>query len=193
MKSKFNQERRDLLKSTCAIAGAAAVVSVAGSMPAFAAGQAKGVPEIGDVFVFIDGPNKDKVVTVADVVVDAPAVMVQAKDPNGAVREGDNAAAVLYRVAPDKVPADLKAESAEGVLAYSAVCTHLGCMLSNWDAPTKSFLCPCHDSMYDPLQNGKNTAGATSRTLPHFPIKSDGGKIVVTDVPSGYVGVKRTT
>jgi Rieske Fe-S protein len=52
-------------------------------------------------------------------------------------------------------------------------------------------ICPCHDAIFDPLQGGKNTGGATSRTLPHFPIKSDGGKIVVSDVPSSYVGVKR--
>ena len=189
----FSPERRDLLKSACTMAGAAAVASVAGSLPAFAASQAKGVPEVGDVFVFLDGPNKDKVVMVADIAVDAPPVMVQAKDPKGAVREGDNATALLYRVAPDKVPDDLKSENAEGVLAFSAVCTHLGCMLSNWDAPTKAFMCPCHDAMFDPLQDGKNTGGATSRSLPHFPVKSDSGTIAVTNVPSDYVGVKRTT
>jgi Rieske Fe-S protein len=194
MKSKFNQERRDLLKSTCAMAGAAAVVSVTGSLPAFAADQ-KDVPMVGDVFVFTDGPNKGNVVNVADIPVEK-LITVQAKDPSGAVREGDNSTVVLYRVAPAKVPSDMTSESVEGIMAYSAVCTHQGCMMTDWhiasDAVAFSgIICPCHDAIFDPLQSGKNTAGAVSRTLPHFPIKSDGGKLVVTDVPSSYVGVKR--
>ncbi|HYU46302.1 MAG TPA: Rieske (2Fe-2S) protein [Terriglobales bacterium] len=196
MKSKFNQERRDLLKSTCVMAGAAAVVSVTGSLPAFAADQ-KDVPMVGDVFVFTEGPKKGNVVMVADIPVDEfHVVMAQAATPDGKPREGDNCTAVLFRVSPDKVPADLKSESAEGIIAYSAVCTHQGCMMneihkSSTAVAAYGIICPCHDAIFDPLQSGKNTGGATSRTLPHFPIKSDGGKIVVSDVPSGYVGVKR--
>jgi rieske iron-sulfur protein len=192
MDPKFKQQRRDLLKSACALAGATAVVNVGTSLPAFAALQ-DDVPKRGDVFVFTSGPKKDQAVMVADIVADAPPVTVQAKAANGAVREGDNSAALLYRVDPSKIPAGLKDETADGVLAYSAVCTHLGCLLSNWDVPTKNFLCPCHDALFDPLQNGKNTGGATARALPHFPIKSDAGKIVVTGDPSGYVGVKRSS
>ena len=196
MKSKFNQERRDLLKSTCVMAGAAAVVSVTGSLPAFAADQ-KDVPMVGDVFVFTDGPKKGAVVMAADIPVDADHVItVQAATPDGKAREGDNCTAVLFRTTPDKVPADLKSESVEGIIAYSAVCTHQGCMMTDLHKPNElvnayGIICPCHDAIFDPLQNGKNTAGAVSRTLPHFPIKSDGGKLVVTDVPSTYVGVKR--
>ena len=96
------------------------------------------------------------------------------------------AAALWYRVSPDKIPAEIKDDTVEGILAYSAVCTHLGCTLSNslsnWDAATKQFLRPCHDALFDPLKEGANTGGATSRMLPHIP---------VSDKPSGYVGVKR--
>jgi rieske iron-sulfur protein len=196
MKSKFSQERRDVLKGACALAGATAVVTVSGSLPAFAVAQ-QGVPQVGDVFVFTAGPKKGNVVMVADIPVDDNLlVTVQAKDPNGAIREGDNCTAVLYRVSPDKVPEDIKSETVEGIIAYSAVCTHQGCMMdathkTEEAVPAFGIYCPCHDAIFDPLKNGKNTFGATSRTLPHFPIKSDGGKIVVSDVPSGYVGVKR--
>lgn len=99
--------------------------------------------------------------------------------------------ALWYRVSPDKIPAEIKDDTVKGIMAYSAVCTHLGFMLSNWDAATKQFLCPCHDALFEPLKVGANTGGATSRTLPHFPVKSVDGKLVVSDKPSGYVGVKR--
>ena len=167
MGAHFNWQRRDLLKSTCTLAGVAAVVSVGGSLTAFAAGgampqpQAHGIPLVGDIFVFIDDPNKgNNVAMVNDLAVDAPPLTVQAKDPAGAVRESDNSTVLLYRVSPDKIPADIKSHTVEGIMAYSAVCTHLGCMLSNWDAATKQFLCPCHDALFDPLKGGANTGGA---------------------------------
>ena len=55
--SKFSKERRDVLKGACVMAGAATVVSVAGSLPVFAADQ-KDVPMVGDVFVFTEGPKR---------------------------------------------------------------------------------------------------------------------------------------
>jgi rieske iron-sulfur protein len=192
MKSRFSQERRDVLKTTCTLAAATALVSVGGSLPVLAAEQAKGVPLVGDTFVFTDGPKKGQDVMLADVVVDADPLTVQAKDSaTGTVRDSDNSTILLYRVAADKIPADIADSTAEGVMAYSAVCTHLGCMLSQW-TPKHEFMCPCHDATFDPLKGGANTGGATARTLPILPIKVADGKIVVAGKFSGYVGVKRT-
>lgn len=137
-------------------------------------------------------PEEGNAVAVTDIVVDAAAVTVQAWDTaSGTVREGDNSTILLWRVAPEKLSVELKEDAAEEVLAYSAVCTHLGCMLSDWDAGKKQFLCPCHDALFDPMDGGKNTGGAVSRTLPILPIKVVDGKLVVADVFVGYVGVKR--
>jgi rieske iron-sulfur protein len=190
MDPKFNKERRDVLKGTCGLVGAAAVMSVGASIPAYADPQ-KDAPQVGDVFVFTDGPKKGNVVTVDDVVLDAAPLTVMAKDPNGAVRDGENFTALLYRVAKDKVPASMATASAEGVMAYSAVCTHQGCLMTELHKPDNNIICPCHDAMFDPLQEGKNTGGATSARLAYFPIKSDGGKIVVSDEPSAHVGIKK--
>ncbi len=46
----------------------------------------------------------------------------------------------------------------EGVTAFSAVCSHLGCIV-DWDSKTEQFLCPCHGSKYD--VNG-NVIGGTA-------------------------------
>ncbi len=194
-KSNFNQSRRDMLKSTCTLVGATAFVTIGGSLKAFAEPQ-KDAPQVGDVFVFTDGPKKGSVVMVDDVVLDAAPLTVMPKDPNGAVRDGDNFTTLLYRVAKEKVPADMANDTVNGVMAYSAVCTHQGCLMTELHKPNDvtnafGFICPCHDAIFDPLQEGKNTAGATSATLAYFPIKSDGGKIVVSDLPSAHVGVKR--
>ena len=46
-------------------------------------------------------------------------------------------------VSSDKVPADMKNNPVEGIVAHSAACAHLGCMFSNWEAAMKQFLGPC--------------------------------------------------
>lgn len=195
MDSKFNKDRRDVLKGTCGFVCAAAVMSVGVSVPVFAETQ-KDAPQVGDVFVFTDGPNKGNVVMVDDVVLDAKPLTVQAKDPNGAVRDGENFTTLLYRVAKDKVPADMAPDTIDGLMAYSAVCTHQGCLMTEIHKASEAvnafgFICPCHDAIFDPLQEGKNTGGAVSATLAYFPIRSDGGKIVVKDAPSAHVGIKK--
>jgi rieske iron-sulfur protein len=195
MDPKFNKGRRDVLKGTCGLMGAAAVMSVGVSTPAFADPQ-KDCPQVGDVFVFTAGPKKGSVVMVDDVVLDAAPLTVMAKDPNGAVRDGENFTALLYRIAKDKVPADMAPDTIDGLAAWSAVCTHQGCLMTDIHQKSEAvnafgFICPCHDAIYDPTQEGKNVAGATSATLAYFPIKSDGGKIVVKDLPSAHVGIKK--
>jgi Rieske Fe-S protein len=213
MKPNFCKERRELLKSTCALAGATALVSVGGSLNAFAAGgspepdEPKDAPKKGDGFVFSDGPNKGTDVSLTDIVVDAAPITVQAKDPaTGKVREyegdSDHATVLLYRVAPGKIPDEMKADTVDGVMAYSAMCTHQGCMLSTWDKKTKLFLCewdaaskqfrcPCHFALFDPLKGGENTGGAATRKLPRIPLKAVDGKLVVAYWIRGWVGVQR--
>ncbi len=198
MKSKFCKERRNLLKSTCTLAGAAALASVGGSLNAFAAGgrgsqpQPVGAPERFDSFVYADGPNKGKDVVLTDIVVDAPPITVQAKDEAGQVRESEKATILMYRVAPDKIPDDIRGDTVEGLIAYSALCTHQGCLVSGWDAASKQFICPCHNGLFDPLKGGVNTAGAPTRALPQVPVRIHDGKLVVGDAIISWIGVKRT-
>jgi rieske iron-sulfur protein len=198
--SKFNKERRDLLKSTCALAGAAALGTVGGSVNAFAAGgrgtqpQPVGAPERHDLLVYTDGPKKGQDVMTADIVADAPAILVQAKDPaTGKVRESEKATVLLYKTStPDKIRADIRGDTWNGIIAYSALCTHQGCDPLGWDAESKQLLCPCHQGKFDPLQGGVNTAGPKARDIPQIPVKDDDGKLIVSDAIMSWIGVKRT-
>jgi rieske iron-sulfur protein len=199
MKSKFCKERRDLLKGTATVACASAVVALGGGTKAFAqgAGKEKGIPVAGDPLIYLDGAKKGQPVAVADVVKDAPAIMVVAQDPatgKPRMHEGDSdkASVLLYRVDPSKISEGTKAtDTVDGIVCYSAVCTHLGCMLVDWHAETKEPICPCHDAQFDLLDEGKNTAGARTRALPQIPIKAVNGNLVVDGEPTGYIGVKR--
>ncbi len=54
-----------------------------------------------------------------------------------------------------------------GVKAYSAVCTHLGCIV-DYDATTKAIVCPCHDGHFSPA------TGAVVSGPPPAPLKPIG-------------------
>jgi rieske iron-sulfur protein len=198
MDSNHCISRRKLLRSTCGFVGAAALVSIGGSLSAFAeagpmpAPEDTGLPVVGDTFIFGDGQNKGKVVVVEDLVIGGPPAVAQAKDAaSGTVRESDHSTVLLLRLPPESVPPELKESAAQGVLAYSAMCTHLGCIVSDWAKDEKLFVCPCHEAKFDPMQEGKVISGPASRALPVLPLKVDDGKLVVADVFTGPVGPKK--
>lgn len=55
-------------------------------------------------------------------------------------------------------------------------CTHLGCAY-RWDETRKSFLCPCHDGVFD--IDGKVVSGPPPRPLDRLQAKVDGCKLLV--------------
>ena len=64
---------------------------------------------------------------------------------------------------------------AKGLYAVSAVCTHLGCIVSQ-DA--EGYFCPCHGSRFD--ETGKVMAGPAPRGLIYLELSmSPGGQLVV--------------
>jgi Rieske Fe-S protein len=69
--------------------------------------------------------------------------------------------------------------SSEGLMVFSAICTHLGCLV-NYNKEKHEFICPCHGGRYDLA--GKNIAGPPPAPLTRFPSKIQDGKL--------YVGVK---
>jgi Rieske Fe-S protein len=89
----------------------------------------------------------------------------------------------MWRVAPGAVPDDLKDAAAEGILAYSAVCTHLGCMLSDWKADLKVFRLPMSRCVLRSMQAGKSTDGATSSDAP---LSSDQGTSASREAKLGF-------
>jgi rieske iron-sulfur protein len=203
MKSKFSKERRDLLKSTLMLVGATALGTVGGSLPAFAAGgagtqpQPPGSPQPHDIFVFNDGPKKGQDVKISDIVLNAPPISVQAKDPvTGKVRDSDHSTVLLYYVKPDTIGLDWRADSANGILAYSAECTYDATVMEpkDWDATNKLFVCPSCQSKYDPLKGAAPVAGPSKRELPQVPVGDDfdkPGYLFITHGVIDWIGIKR--
>jgi ubiquinol-cytochrome c reductase iron-sulfur subunit len=58
-------------------------------------------------------------------------------------------------------------------VAYSKICTHLGCPASLYEQQTNRLLCPCHQSQFLITDNAKPIFGPATRQLPMLPINVD--------------------
>ncbi|MFY8026678.1 MAG: Rieske 2Fe-2S domain-containing protein [Aquiluna sp.] len=91
------------------------------------------------------------------------------------LEEKAKAAVLLVRVNP----ADLKEDPAkaswsyDGIVAYSKICTHVGCPVALYEQHTHHLLCPCHQSTFDLADHCKVIFGPASRPLPQLPITVD--------------------
>lgn len=61
----------------------------------------------------------------------------------------------------------------DGNVAYSKICTHVGCPVALYRENTHELLCPCHQSTFEVLNHGKAVFGPAARSLPQLPIRLD--------------------
>lgn len=61
----------------------------------------------------------------------------------------------------------------DGIVAYSKVCTHVGCPVALYEQHTHHLLCPCHQSQFDVSHEAKVIFGPAKRALPQLPITVD--------------------
>jgi ubiquinol-cytochrome c reductase iron-sulfur subunit len=84
-------------------------------------------------------------------------------------------AVVVVRMEPDEIIPGPGREnwSVAGIVAYSKICTHVGCPISLYERTTHHLLCPCHQSTFDLADAGKVIFGPAARALPQLPIMVD--------------------
>jgi ubiquinol-cytochrome c reductase iron-sulfur subunit len=97
-------------------------------------------------------------------------------------REDMSASVVVIRLSKGQLdlPKELRHYPAEGIVAYSKICTHAGCAISLYraplfrpDEPKPALVCPCHYSTFDPGEGGKVIFGPAGRKLPMLPLYVD--------------------
>jgi rieske iron-sulfur protein len=154
---------------------------------------ARARPQPGDVLVGVPGDDH-RPLTVADVPPGQKPIMAWPLDPaTDTVRGGSRLNKVLLlRLDPESFDAQTKANAADGVVAYSAICPHTGCEVTNWQAGAQVLECPCHYSHYDPKAGAKVLSGPSPRRLAALPLTADGGgRLVVARPFVGRVGVQQ--
>jgi ubiquinol-cytochrome c reductase iron-sulfur subunit len=91
------------------------------------------------------------------------------------IEEKAKAAVLLMRLPIEDLNEDpAKASwSYEGIVAYSKICTHVGCPVALYEQHTHHLLCPCHQSSFDVKEHCKVIFGPAARPLPQLPITVD--------------------
>ena len=64
----------------------------------------------------------------------------------------------------------------KGFLAFSKICTHLGCLVK-YDKERQLFICPCHAGVFD--LEGNVISGPPPRPLPKFSVRVEGNNLVI--------------
>jgi rieske iron-sulfur protein len=143
-----------------------------------------------DELVFPSWENDGRLLTPADVVVGAAPLLVYPRDPHSQViRERSRLNQILVmRFELSDLDARQLAMSAAGILAYSGLCTHTACGVSEWDSEKRHLLCPCHGSEFDPLKSGARISGPAPRSLPALPVTLRDERIVIAGAFTSKVG-----
>jgi menaquinol-cytochrome c reductase iron-sulfur subunit len=90
-----------------------------------------------------------------------------------------------WKLVTEKAAAWVVKTGEQQVVAFSPVCTHLGCAVS-WNPGDKAFVCPCHTSSFSP--EGKVLGGPAPRSLDRFDVRVDGIKVMLGEVKQSAEG-----
>jgi rieske iron-sulfur protein len=150
--------RRSLLDH--GVIAAAAMILPAGGKPDEIVG-----PQIGDIFVTAADPQGPPVQFGA-ISAGAPPILAWSRDPEiGLTRSGTRLNQVLLLRVRD-------ANGSQGrILAFSAICPHAACLVSQWIRSTNRLRCPCHGSEFDPAHAGIVVVGPSPFPLPLLPVE----------------------
>lgn len=80
-------------------------------------------------------------------------------------------------VSVDDKPVIVVNTKAGGIQAFSAICTHLGCIVF-WDKAKNVIHSPCHDGLFNPV-TGNVIAGPPPRPLPLYEVGVKDGQVYV--------------
>lgn len=117
-------------------------------------------------------PIKASDVTLGSVFHVIPENLIDAEDK---LEEKAKSAVLLMRLKPEDL--NVSPERADwnyqGIVAYSKICTHVGCPVALYEQQTHHLLCPCHQSQFDITHEAKVVFGPAKRALPQLPITVD--------------------
>ncbi len=119
-------------------------------------------------------PIKAADIPVGGLVNAAPETLPEVEEADGNLNARAKAAIILIRMTPAEIQSQQnEAWGFEGILAFSKICTHVGCPISLYEQRTHHLLCPCHQSTFDLSDSGVVVFGPAVRRMPQLPIGVD--------------------
>ena len=151
-------------------------------------------PQKADLLVFSEGERAGQVIRPGDLNLGGPPVRAWPKDPNtDVIRNGSRLNEVLVvKLDPADLDDDTRTRSADGIVAYSGICSHAGCPVTAWVKQAAGekdvFKCVCHNSEFDPRQGAQVVFGPAPRRLAPLPLATANDSLTVAAPFVGKVG-----
>jgi rieske iron-sulfur protein len=154
---------------------------------------ADSAPAVSDRLVAVADPQGKTPLRPADIPLDGAPVMALPFDPwSATVRDGSRLNRIaLVRTDPKALQAPARERAADGVLAFSAVCTHEACFVTGWLPDEGAIVCPCHSSKFNARAEGEVLSGPAPRSLPSVALKIEAGDLVIAGSFTSAPGVRR--
>jgi ubiquinol-cytochrome c reductase iron-sulfur subunit len=120
-------------------------------------------------------PIKASEVTLGSAFHVIPEPLAELGHDEGYLEQKAKAIVLLMRMEPEELTqtAERASWSYDGIVAYSKVCTHVGCPVALYEQHTHHLLCPCHQSQFDVANGAAVIFGPAARPLPQLPIAVD--------------------
>jgi ubiquinol-cytochrome c reductase iron-sulfur subunit len=84
------------------------------------------------------------------------------------------AAVILIKFEPGQLqPPTVMDWTVQNIVAYSKICTHVGCPVALYEQTTHHILCPCHQSTFNAPRGATVIFGPAPRPLPQLPLTTD--------------------
>jgi len=144
----------------------------------------------GDQLKFKATSRKGEIITLDDVELGARPLVAYPYDPvNDVLRKGSRLNQILIlRLPQDEYTDETRARAMDGVIAYSAICSHQNCPVTGWHPEHHQFICPCHETHYDPKDGARVVSGPAKRALPALPLTAKDGVLTASAGLTGKVG-----
>lgn len=130
-----------------------------------------------DMRIVVDGtyqPVKATDLPVGGLISAVPADLLEVEEAEGNLNARGKAAIIVIRMDPkDIVSQQGDGWDYQGILAFSKICTHVGCPIALYEQRTHHLLCPCHQSTFDLADSGNVVFGPAARRMPQLPIGVD--------------------
>jgi ubiquinol-cytochrome c reductase iron-sulfur subunit len=94
-------------------------------------------------------------------------------------------AVLLIRIRPEEfqLSPERLSWTYDGIIAFSKICSHMGCAVALYEQTTKHLLCPCHQSTFDVPRAAKVIFGPAARPLPQLAITVDAEGYLIAQKP----------
>jgi Rieske Fe-S protein len=170
------------------LGGALALAALA-PLGAFAQEGRSNKPEPGDRLAFMMGPRKEQEIKPADLVVGVAPTLAYPLDPaSGKVLVSRVGLLTVVRLDPAALKPGSAKNAADGIVAFSAVCTHAGCPITTLHPSQSQIVCNCHGSIFNAADRGTVTQGPATRRLAMLPLAIKDGALVVAAKFDGPLG-----